>query len=239
MYDFTPITVSRHSTLEERQIALMQIYRQVMERIPYEAERKSIAKLEQDFLNDKIGVRRFLKELGCSDLYLESFYFNNSNYRFLDMCFKHFMGRAPMDQEELRYYDDLLLKHGVKVMIQALLDSEEYRKAFGCFTVPHPCEQNYYPSPECYLESRALNEEHIGQKKHDVAMVYWHQLGMGQAISAPRHPEADEVLEPSGVDGMSADALLVMLRSSSAAKAKEVINSLSPGQKAALRQALS
>jgi hypothetical protein len=239
MQDFTPVTVSRRSTLEERQIALMQIYRQVLERIPYEAERRSIAKLEQDFLKDKIGVRRFLKALGCSDLYLETFYFPNSNFKFLDLCFKHFMGRAPLNQEELRHYDDILVKQGVKALIPAIMDSEEYRKAFGCFTVPYPREYNYYESPEVFLESRILNEEHIGQSDRAISIRHWKQLGMDEQPQPRRHPEADEVLEPSGVEGMSADELLGMLRSSSAARAKEVINSLSPAQKAALRQALS
>ncbi len=50
MNDITPLTVSRRSSLEERQLALMQIYRQVLERQPYQSERQTIASLEKDFV---------------------------------------------------------------------------------------------------------------------------------------------------------------------------------------------
>ena len=50
---------------------------------------------KKDFLKDKIGVKRFLKALGHSEVYLNEFYYNSSNLKFLELCFKHFMGRAP------------------------------------------------------------------------------------------------------------------------------------------------
>lgn len=49
MNDYMPIVVDRKSSQEERQIALRQIYQQVLERQPYEYERTAIAKLEKTF----------------------------------------------------------------------------------------------------------------------------------------------------------------------------------------------
>ena len=114
------------------------IYAQVLERQPYAYERKKLAQAEKDFLKNKIGVKRFLRILGHSDVYLDEFYHNSSNPKFIELCFKHFMGRAPKDQEEMHTYCDILMREGAKELITALLDSEEYRKHFGCFTVP-PC----------------------------------------------------------------------------------------------------
>jgi hypothetical protein len=188
-------TVSRRSTQEERQIALYQIYQQVLERQPLAYERMQLAKAEKDFLTDKIGVRRFLKELGPSSLYLNSFYYSVPNMRFLEQCFKHFLGRSPFDRAEIQIYCDILLRQGVTAMITALLDTEEYRKVFGCFTVPYPRQQLGQASPKAYLESQLLNHELNGGRSRSIPLIYWYQLGRSCKGGICRHPEADAVVE--------------------------------------------
>lgn len=235
-----PIVVSRKSTQEERQAALYQIYRQVLERQPYCYERTMLAKAEKDFLSDKIGVRRFLKELGHSQVYLNAFYYKASNLKFLEWCFKHFMGRAPLDQTEVQQYCNILMEKGVQAFITAILDSEEYRKVFGCFTVPYARIQQHYASPNAYLESQILNGEYIEQRGHVVPTIYWHMLGLNCDAGVCRHPEADEVLSPpvSETGELLQDQLLELLKALDAAKAREVVASLSPQQKEALRKAI-
>ena len=227
-------TVSRQSSLDERQAALWQIYQQVLERQPYSYERKQLAKAEKDFLTDKIGVKRFLKELGHSEVYLNSFYHNSSNMKFLELCFKHFLGRAPLGQDEIKFYCEILMSEGVAQMITAILDSEEYRKAFGCFTVPHPREQRCYESPKAYIESNMLNEEHWGRRGRSIPTIYWHQLGLNCEAGVCRHPEADESIE-SDVTEADLSQLLKLLQSAQAGKAAAA---LSPQQKALLRRAI-
>jgi phycoerythrin-associated linker protein len=235
-----PVIVSRRSSQEERQFALQQIYRQVLERQPYIYERKMLAQAEKDFLSDKVGVRRFLKELGHSKVYLDSFYFKCSNLKFIELCFKHFMGRAPHSQDEVRTYADVLMHQGVEHLITTLLDSEEYRKVFGCFTVPYERIPNYYESPKAYLETQALNHEHFGQRGHVVPTMYWHQLGLNCDAGVCRHPEADEQVEPLplGTEPRVEKELLALLRSLDSSKAREVVATLSPQQKDALRRAI-
>lgn len=238
MSDFQPITVSRRSSVEERQAALYQIYRQVLERQPYGFERKVLAKAEKEFLTDKIGVRRFLKELAHSEVYLNAFYFNSSNLKFIEWCFKHFLGRAPLNQEEIQLYCDVLMNEGVTKLITAVLDSEEYRKAFGCFTVPYPRKQRQYESPNAYLETEFLNHEHYGQRGWVVPTIYWHQLRLN-CDAGVCHPEAHEVLDPpnSPASEMLQEELLEFLKALDTAQAKQVVASLSPQQKDALRKA--
>lgn len=234
-----PVIVSRRSSLEERQSALYQIYRQVLERQPYSFERKTLARAEKDFLADKIGVRRFLKELGHSEVYLSSFYYQASNLKFLEWCFKHFMGRAPIDQNEIRLYCDILMKKGVKAVITAILDSEEYRKVFGCFTVPYPHEQQHYTSPKSYLETQFLNHEYVEQRGHVVPTIYWHELGLNCDAGVCSHPEANEGLDSASPTGeMLQEQLLDLIKALDAAQAREVIATLSPTQKQALRKAI-
>jgi hypothetical protein len=240
MNSLNPITVNRRSSIEERQVALHHIYQQVLERQPYRYEQKILAKAEQDFLKDKIGVRRFLKELGHSEVYLNSFYFNSSNLKFIEWCFKHFMGRAPMSQEEIRTYCDILMKQGVHQLITSLLDSEEYRKVFGCFTVPYSRKVKYYESPKAFIESEFLNHEYVGQRGWIVPTIYWHHLGLNCDAGVCSHPEANEDLHPpvSETGEMLQEELLELLKALETSKAKEVVATLSPQQKAALRRAI-
>lgn len=238
MENVIPVTVSRHSPIEERQSALHQIYQQVLERQPYCFEKRSLARAEKDFLTDKIGVRRFLKELGQSEVYLQAFYFNCSNLKFLDLCFKHFMGRAPSDQAEIELYSNLLLKRGVRQVITALLDSEEYRKAFGCFTVPYPQQQKRYESPKAFLESSLLNHEYFGQRGWVVPTLYWRQLGLN-CDAGVCHPEADELQLPvSPTAEMMQAELLSLLRKMDVAQARQIIGTLSSQQRELLRRSL-
>lgn len=201
------ITVSRQSPGEERQAALYQIYAQVLERQPYGFERKKLAKVETEFLRNKIGVKRFLRELGHSDVYLNEFYYNSSNPKFIELCFKHFMGRAPGDAEEMRYYCDILMRHGVKAMITALLDSEEYIKHFGCFTVPHAWAEDSYPSPRAFLETEVLLHELHGRRGWIVPTMTWHDLQLNCDGGNCRLPSAAPATHPSSSANSGLDAL--------------------------------
>jgi len=226
--------------MAERQAALGHIYHQTLERQPYAFERKILATAEKDFLKDKIGVRRFLKELGHSEVYLNAFYYNVSNVKFLDWCFKHFMGRALQGQTEIQLYCGILAQQGVKPLITAILDSEEYRKVFGCFTVPYPRQSKYYESPKAYLESQFLNHEHFGQRGWAVPTMYWHQLGLNCDAGVCRRPEEKEGLNPvvATRDEELGSKLLAALRALDPSQARHAIGSLSPTEREALRQVI-
>ena len=231
---FQPLTVSRRSSIEERQNALYQLYQQVLERQPYIFERQSLAKAEKDFLTDKIGVKRFLSELGRSDVYLNAFYHNSSNMKFLELCFKHFLGRAPVSQDEIKHYCDILMYEGVATLITAILDSEEYRKAFGCFTVPHSRQPNCYESPKAYTESRLLNCEHVGQRGRSIPTIYWHQLGLTCDGGVCRHPEADEPVASS----LLPEELAKLLHLLQSPQPEKALSALSAEHKAVLRRVI-
>jgi len=174
----TPITIDRKSSEVDRQAALRHIYAQVLERQPYEYERKEIAKLEKDFLKGKLGVRHFIGELVMSPVYLNSFYRNCSNLKFVEWSFKHLLGRAIQGHEEIAKYMDLLMMKGVAAFFHEILGSEEYRKAFGCFTIPHVRNVKFYDSPRNYLQTDLLQHEHVGQRGKVIPTIYWQQLGM-------------------------------------------------------------
>ncbi|NEQ99458.1 MAG: phycobilisome linker polypeptide [Cyanothece sp. SIO2G6] len=173
-----PTVLTRESSKAERRQALRQIYIQALERQLYESEKEKFAQLEKDFLRGKIGVRRFLKELAHSNLYLDTFYYSTSNPKFIETCFKHFLGRSIRDNDEMRFYINVLSQSGVYHLITSILDSEEYRKYFGCFTVPYYRENKCHETPNEYLENTVIQHEHFGQRGWSLPTLYWHQLGM-------------------------------------------------------------
>ncbi len=238
------ITVSRTSSQEERKVALHQIYQQVLERQPYAFERKILAKAEKDFLNDKIGVKRFLKILGHSEVYLNEFYYRSSNLKFLELSFKHFIGRAPINHDELHEYSDVLMCKGVYEVITRMIDSEEYRKRFGCFTVPHPYTESVYDSPKAYLENEILSHELHGRRGFIVPTMVWHELGIacdGHECTLPTK-RYNEIAAPkrTAPDHAETDRLelLQMMRRMTAEDLQKVVRALPREQKEVLSQAL-
>jgi hypothetical protein len=173
-----PVTIDRKASEEDRQMALRQIYSQILERQPYEFERKAIAKIEKEFLKGKLGVRHFIGELVMSPVYLKCFFHDCSNLKFVEWSYKHLLGRALRDKQEIAVAMDLLMKEGVSTFIHELLGSEEYRKAFGAFTIPYARDVKFYDSPRNYLQTNLLQHEHVGQRGKVIPTIYWQQLGL-------------------------------------------------------------
>lgn len=113
-------------------------YRQIFERdinvctIGYE-----FINLEHSFLTSSINVKNVIKHLGCSDLYRKEFYDPYPNIKVIELGTKHFLGRAPNNQAEIRYYNQILASGGLKVFISMLIDSSEYSNIFNTNIVPY------------------------------------------------------------------------------------------------------
>ncbi|MFM7406301.1 MAG: phycobilisome rod-core linker polypeptide [Cuspidothrix sp.] len=113
-------------------------YRQIFERdiAPYIANNE-FTDLESKLSNGEITVKEFIEGLGCSGLYIKEFYTPYPNTKVIEMGTKHFLGRAPMDQVEIRKYNQILATQGIKAFIGAMVNSAEYAQAFGEDTVPY------------------------------------------------------------------------------------------------------
>jgi len=113
-------------------------YRQIFERdintctIGYE-----FIDLENSFVNSSVDVKTVVKQLGFSDLYRKEFYDPYPNIKVIELGTKHFLGRAPNNQAEIRYYNQILASGGIKVFIATLVDSLEYDNLFNTNIVPY------------------------------------------------------------------------------------------------------
>jgi phycobilisome core-membrane linker protein len=113
-------------------------YRQIFERdiAPF-ILKNEFTVLETQLGNGDISVKEFVQALGYSSLYLKEFYTPYPNTKVIELGTKHFLGRAPIDQAEIRKYNQILATQGIKVFIAAMVNSAEYAQAFGEDTVPY------------------------------------------------------------------------------------------------------
>jgi phycobilisome core-membrane linker protein len=113
-------------------------YRQIFERNiePY-IVRKDFSALESKLGNGEINLKEFIEGLGCSKLYIKEFYTPYPNTKVIELGTKHFLGRAPLNQVEIRKYNQILATEGIKGFIEAMVNSVEYAEFFGEDTVPY------------------------------------------------------------------------------------------------------
>ncbi len=114
-------------------------YRQIFERDieAYITNTKEFNNLESRLSNGEINVKEFIEGLGCSSLYLKEFYTPFPNTMVIELGTKHFLGRAPLDQQEIRKYNQILATQGLRAFINAMVNSTDYTEAFGEDTVPY------------------------------------------------------------------------------------------------------
>lgn len=119
-------------------IVIAAAYRQIFERdiAPY-IVKNEFTVLESKLSNGEISVKEFIEGLGCSQLYVKEFYAPYPNTQVIEFGTKHFLGRAPQDQAEIRKYNAILASEGIRGFIQAMLGTLEYVECFGEDTVPY------------------------------------------------------------------------------------------------------
>ena len=86
-----------------------------------------------------ISVRDFVRMVGKSELYRVLFFNSSSQYRFIELNFKHFLGRAPQDQSEISEHVCIYNEKGYYAEIDSYIDSDEYQLNFGENVVPYLC----------------------------------------------------------------------------------------------------
>jgi len=120
------------------EVLIRAAYRQIFERDvePYIIKNQFTA-LESKLGNGEINLKEFITALGESSLYIKEFYTPYPNTKVIELGTKHFLGRAPLDQAEIRKYNQILATGGIKGFINAITNSAEYAEAFGEDTVPY------------------------------------------------------------------------------------------------------
>ncbi|MEL6939707.1 MAG: phycobilisome rod-core linker polypeptide [Cyanobacteria bacterium J06598_1] len=136
---FTETAPVRHwptQSTDEVEATLNAIYKQVLgNAYVMESERQQVP--ESQFKRRELNVVEFIRQIAKSDLYRTRFFENGSRNRFIELNFKHLLGRAPESLAEIATHSALLDRQGYDAEIDSYLDSDEYQNAFGADVVPY------------------------------------------------------------------------------------------------------
>lgn len=113
-------------------------YRQIFERdISILDATFEFATVDKAFLSGEMSVRELIKQLGLSKLYRKEFYQPYPNIKVIELSTKHFLGRAPKNQAEIRLCNQILASQGLSGLVSMLINTKEYDAVFGDNIVPY------------------------------------------------------------------------------------------------------
>nr|YP_010619673.1 Phycobilisome linker polypeptide [Tayloriella tenebrosa]WAX03686.1 Phycobilisome linker polypeptide [Tayloriella tenebrosa] len=137
-YQLKLFVLNESSKLSDKIQVLRASYRQIFERdLGAFSVGDQFYSLEKSFMNSEITVQKLVQQLGLSSLYRKEFYQPYPNTKVIELSTKHFLGRAPNNQSEIRYYNQILASQGLSSLVSTIVSSIEYEKVFGCNTVPY------------------------------------------------------------------------------------------------------
>ncbi|MEL6469308.1 MAG: phycobilisome linker polypeptide [Cyanobacteria bacterium J06623_4] len=111
------------------------VYRQVLgNAYVMESERLSVA--ESQFKLGEYTVREFVRAVAKSDLYRTRFFEGCPRYRYTELNFRHLLGRAPNNYDDMKFHSTILDSEGFEADIDSYIDSDEYQNTFGENFVP-------------------------------------------------------------------------------------------------------
>jgi phycoerythrin-associated linker protein len=124
------------SSLDEVQMIIRAVYKQVLGN-PHVMESERLVTAESQLCDRSITVREFVRIVAKSDFYRSRYFETCAPYRFVELNFKHLLGRAPQDQAEVSEHIRRCVEEGYDAEIDSYIDSDEYQSAFGENTVPY------------------------------------------------------------------------------------------------------
>ncbi|HBQ98592.1 MULTISPECIES: phycobilisome rod-core linker polypeptide [unclassified Roseofilum] len=131
-----PLELWPTSSLDEKQAVIRAVYKQVLGN-PHVMESERLVTAESQLTLGEITVREFVREVAKSDFYRSRYFETCAPYRFVELNFKHLLGRAPVDQAELSEHITLCIEQGYDAEIDSYIDSVEYQEKFGDNIVPY------------------------------------------------------------------------------------------------------
>lgn len=121
---------------EDLQVVIRAVYKQVLGNA-HVLESQRLVSAESMLRNGEITVRGFVRAVATSDIYKARYFDSASPYGFIELNFKHLLGRAPQDQAEISAHVQTYNGSGYEAEIDSYLDSDEYLAAFGENVVPY------------------------------------------------------------------------------------------------------
>lgn len=131
-----PVELRTHWSGEDVQGVINAAYRQIFGN-DHLMQSERLISAESLLRQGNITVRDFVRTLAQSELYRNKFFHSTPQVRFIELTYKHLLGRAPADESEIAYHVDLYSQSGYEVEINSYIDSVEYQENFGESIVPY------------------------------------------------------------------------------------------------------
>jgi len=132
----TPFELFPGDPSETKDELIQAAYRQVLgNAYVMESERQLVP--ESQLKLGELSVREFVRAIAKSDLYRSRFFESCPRYRYIELAFRHLLGRAPVDFAEMRLHAERLDSLGYEADIDSFIDSTDYQETFGEWTVPY------------------------------------------------------------------------------------------------------
>lgn len=128
--------LSPNSSSDDKTAVIRAVYNQVLGN-PYVMESERLTNAESQLCNGTLSVREFVRAVAKSDFYRARYFESCAPYRFVELNFKHLLGRAPNDQAELSQHIQTCVNSGYDAEIDSYIDSDEYSEKFGENIVPY------------------------------------------------------------------------------------------------------
>lgn len=134
-FDASRVELRPNWTESDLQVVIKAAYRQVLGN-DYVMKSERLTLAESQLRQGNINVKDFVRAIAKSDVYKSKFFYPNSNQRFVELNFKHLLGRSIHDEAELAYHTNICEDSGYDAEIDAIVDSNEYATSFGDYVVP-------------------------------------------------------------------------------------------------------
>jgi phycocyanin-associated rod linker protein len=132
----TPVELRSNWTEGDVQAVIHAAYRQVFGN-DHLMQSERLVSAESLLRQGDITVQDFVRALAQSELYRQKFFYSTPQVRFIELNYKHLLGRAPYDEAEIAYHVDLYTQKGYEAEINSYIDSLEYQTNFGDAIVPY------------------------------------------------------------------------------------------------------
>ena len=136
-FEVEPLELRSNYTVDDLQTVIRGVYKQVLGN-EHIMESQRLDSPEALLRNGSVNVREFVRIVAKSPLYQSLFFHSSSQNRFIELNFKHLLGRAPLDQAEIDEHVLIYREQGYDAEIDSYLDSNEYIDSFGEDIVPYP-----------------------------------------------------------------------------------------------------
>jgi len=124
------------SSEDELEAVIRAVYKQVLGNA-HLMESERLTSAESQLRDRSITVRDFVRAVAKSEIYRSRFFESSAPYRFVELNFKHLLGRAPQDKAEVSEHIRRCNDDGYDAEIDSYIDSAEYMAAFGDNVVPY------------------------------------------------------------------------------------------------------